>query len=509
MPIRLTDVLADPSLAAAEPIVLAGEKSLSRLVRWVHTSEVPEIAELLSGGELLLIGGVSLATATEGERRDYLRALAARGVAALAIETGQRLPEVPADMVLSARELGFPLIELRRVVPFVAVTEAINGLLINESVRRLQLADRVSHALNATLADDGDLQALLDVLAHETDASAEVVLLTGEPLAQSNVSATQAGTIPGAPGAAAPFAVTEVVTAPITTGGVTVAMLVLHPGPRSDPLTLAAARDRATEVLGLALLRSRPLSHHERDAREFLVIARNGSKPAQQLAQLATRLGIADRGPYVGVVAHLHQHPLWTTGIETALRRRNRRVVSHVREDSYLAVAALNGGALGPSRAKMVTDLAGAALPHDLRLVVGPGCPSLDGLQRCLHEAEACLANAGDASNVVDALDLGVERLLAALAGTDAVDAFIEEQVGELLRQDAHGALLDTLSAYLRHWGNKTETASALHLQRQSLYQRLAKIFDTLGEIPPGSARLGSLIVAVELVAARRRARRR
>lgn len=499
MPIPLLDVLADPSLVAAEPVVLAGENSLSRLVRWVHTSEVPEIADLLSGGELLLIGGVSLATATEGEREDYLRALAARGVAGLAIETGRRLPEVPADMVRSAGRLGFPLIELRKVVPFVSVTEAINGLLVNESVRRLQLADRVSHALAATLAEGGDLQALLDALAHETGASAELISMTGDPIARSGVSA----------GPPRDVASAQEVTAPVTTAGVTVAMLALHPGPRSDPLMLDAARGRATEALGLALLRSRPLSHHERDAREFLGIAKNGSNAAPRLAQVAGRLGIADRGPYVGIVAHLGQHPLWATGIEAALRRRSRRIVSHLREDSYLAVVALNGGALGPNRAKVVTDLAGLTLPPGLRLAVGPGATSLAGLHRCLRDAEACLALGRDADAVLDALDLGVERLLTALAGTDAVDAFIEEQLGELLRDDARrqGALLETLSAYLRHWGSKTETASALHLQRQSLYQRLAKIFDLLGEIPPGSARLGSLIVAVELEAARRHAK--
>jgi len=102
---------------------------------------------------------------------------------------------------------------------------------------------------------------------------------------------------------------------------------------------------------------------------------------------------------------------------------------------------------------------------------------------------------------------VGVERLLGALAETDVIDAFIEEQLGELLAEDARrrGVLLDTLSAYLRHWGSKTETAKALHLQRQSLYQRLAKISDVLGAIPAGSARRGSLAIAVELEAARRR----
>jgi PucR family transcriptional regulator, purine catabolism regulatory protein len=82
-------------------------------------------------------------------------ALSARGVAGLAIETKHRLPSVPVEMAEDAERLGLPLIELRKVVPFVAFTEAINGLLVNESVRRLQLADRVSHAWAATRAAGG------------------------------------------------------------------------------------------------------------------------------------------------------------------------------------------------------------------------------------------------------------------------------------------------------------------------------------------------------------------
>ena len=53
--------------------------------------------------------------------------------------------------------------------------------------------------------------------------------------------------------------------------------------------------------------------------------------------------------------------------------------------------------------------------------------------------------------------------------------------------------------------GRKTDTAAALHLQRQSLYQRLDRIFDALGNPQPGSSRWGAVALAVELEAARRR----
>src|SRR3954453_4822257 len=93
--IPLCDVLRDPILAKADPLVLAGAADLNRPVSWVHTSEVLDIAPLLRGGELLLVGGVGLATVSPQVRRDYIRGLAAAGAAGLALETGASIPTVP------------------------------------------------------------------------------------------------------------------------------------------------------------------------------------------------------------------------------------------------------------------------------------------------------------------------------------------------------------------------------------------------------------------------------
>ena len=129
MPMPLREVLRDPTVVAAEPLVLAGRTRLGRLVTWVHTSEVLDIATLLRGGELLLVGGVSLATASPAQRVTYIQDLAERQVAGIAIETGGRLPTVPEEMVTEAERRHLPLIELRRVVRFVEVTQSILSLI--------------------------------------------------------------------------------------------------------------------------------------------------------------------------------------------------------------------------------------------------------------------------------------------------------------------------------------------------------------------------------------------
>ena len=83
----------------------------------------------------------------------------------MAIETGVALPSLPSSMVSAAEAAGLPLVELRKVVPFVGVMQAINSTLVSESVSQLRRADEASHAMAVELAHGGSLDRILAVLA--------------------------------------------------------------------------------------------------------------------------------------------------------------------------------------------------------------------------------------------------------------------------------------------------------------------------------------------------------
>ena len=51
------------------PRLVAGEDGLDRPVRWVHVAEVPDIATLLRGGELVLTTGIGLPADDAGAAR--------------------------------------------------------------------------------------------------------------------------------------------------------------------------------------------------------------------------------------------------------------------------------------------------------------------------------------------------------------------------------------------------------------------------------------------------------
>ncbi|MER7840825.1 PucR family transcriptional regulator [Streptomyces sp. NPDC096040] len=163
--LTLREVLALDPVRAAGPELLAGADALDRPVRWVHSSEVYEGASFLDGGELLLTNGFGLTDAGDEVRRRYVRELAARGAAGLAVEVGRSLPSMPPEVADEARARGLPLLALHRVVPFVRIAEAANRAIVARGLAGRRTVVRPwgpweeDHAA-ALLADLADGQAL-------------------------------------------------------------------------------------------------------------------------------------------------------------------------------------------------------------------------------------------------------------------------------------------------------------------------------------------------------------
>ncbi|SCF94503.1 purine catabolism regulatory protein, partial [Streptomyces sp. LamerLS-31b] len=153
-----------PGLRSGLPEIIAGADRLSRTVRWVHAGEVPNIASLLKGGELLLTTGYGLGT-RPAEQRAFVRTLAERGIAALVVELGPRFSRLPAALVDTARAANLPLVQLHREVPFVAVTEEIHTEIVNGHYALLQRAEEVHRRCTEALLGGGGVPQVLGILA--------------------------------------------------------------------------------------------------------------------------------------------------------------------------------------------------------------------------------------------------------------------------------------------------------------------------------------------------------
>ena len=152
MVITLREVLSLDVVRRGLPVVVAGADALDVPVRWVHTIEVTDdVARLLRGGELILSTGIALPS-SEASLVSYVGELASAGVAGLAIELGRRyVSALPAALVSAAAAAGVVLIEFRREVAFVEITEAVHTAIFEA---RAQLPDRRLRGLLYQLRDD-------------------------------------------------------------------------------------------------------------------------------------------------------------------------------------------------------------------------------------------------------------------------------------------------------------------------------------------------------------------
>ncbi|MCX4471242.1 PucR family transcriptional regulator [Micromonospora sp. NBC_01655] len=137
------EVLALDPVRHGAPRLVAGEAGLDRPVRWVHVAEVPDIATLLRGGELVLTTGIGLPADDVGLRA-FIGALADVGVSGLVVELGRRyVSGVPRVMAAAAERRGLPLVELRRATPFVRVTEAVHALIVDAQLTELRATEEI------------------------------------------------------------------------------------------------------------------------------------------------------------------------------------------------------------------------------------------------------------------------------------------------------------------------------------------------------------------------------
>lgn len=525
MSVPLGEILAHPALAPADPLVHpAGPDVLSHPVRWVHSSEVLNIAPLLRGGELLLCGGITLAGATPEKRGEYVRDLAQRGVAALAIETGGVLPEIPPAMLAKAEEYGLPVVELRNVVPFVGVMQAINSILVSESVGHLQQADAATRAMAAELAHGASLDKILGVLAGTTGSAVELTSPWGLTMGgaapeghnrpdadDGGTAASGRGPLPGEAGAA-------IITVDIAVRGVLMGRLEIQVLPGADAALARVAAERAVDILGLALLQHTPPGLHALAGAE-LMRAVLTSAPEWRLEQLAPGAGFPIDAPAVVAAVHAASPQKLRGDIEALLGAQRIPSAAYLDEAELVVMIGLPCTDTPRQRRRIIESLQGLDADHDAVIAVGPlagrvaeAAWSLAEARRALDVRQIRRRTASARRHyparglvVIDAEDVAVESLALTALDASARDAFVQRQLRALLEHDAQrqSQLLETLQVWLDSGCNTAQSARELHLERQSMHHRLQRIFELCGGDPRGTGRLAALHLAARLAGLR------
>lgn len=490
--ITVRSALQVPALRAGAPRVLAGEKGLDRAVRWVHAAEVPNIASLLKGGELLLTTGMGIGR-TAREQRRLIAALADRGIAGLAIELGTVFGDMPPPLRAAADERDLPLIAVNAQVRFVEITEAIHREIVNRQFLLMRRGDELHRRFTELMLDGAGIPEVLSALA-QTIANPVILHREGRGILYHAIHRSPDGEVIAAWNA--PGGVDHVALPVRMNGdeawGELVALALDSPLDDVDRV----AMERAVGLVALALLRSRQ--------EELLAARERGNLLARlleaELDECEVRAAAAGAGfdgrqawllP-VAVRGSCHDERLALVLHETQRELRSARMpiiagVRAVERDLLVVVGLAAPGRRAATADRVAAAVRAAAARHvggAVSIAVGAAVDSWRDVPGALGDAVEAAGLATPGPGWRDATRPDLDRLLWSMRDRPELRAFVDRRLGPLVEHDARRSLqlLETLQAYCECGGRKAAAARALHLERQSLYHRIERIEQLLGD---------------------------
>ncbi|GAA2751372.1 MULTISPECIES: PucR family transcriptional regulator [Kitasatospora] len=507
------------------PQVVAGGEALERPVRWVHVSELPDVAGVLQGGELVLTTGIALPEDREGLAR-YVRELDEVGVAGLVVEFGRRyFDSLPKALVVAAERHGLPLVVLRRELRFVAVTEAVHALVVNAQLEQLRVSEAVHQTFNELAVEGAEPAEVVrqvarmagapvvlenlahQVLAHEAAGRPETVLLEDwekrsrgvHPAGRTGYDARSGWLVTAVGARGQDWGRLVLIDEP-----------VVLPPDTAHPHAMLLERGAATLALNRLVVRDRE-SLERQTHRTLLSGILTHALTVSEVALRAQALGVPLEGRrLVGVVLRQRQGLIpaaleaqarlrdFTELAATAIRTSRLSALVGGLDDEGVGVLIALGSqqdehaaleSFAAALRKLVADSVRDGSAQAPVIAVGSSVGSVRDARRTLLEAtqvaDAALHDSpgGRAAAYYRLPDVRLRGLLHLLRDDARLQTYVERELGPLLAYDAEhgGQLVQMLRIYLEQGRNKSAAADAAHLSRPSFYDRLHKVERILG----------------------------
>ncbi|HET7658006.1 MAG TPA: PucR family transcriptional regulator [Bacillales bacterium] len=175
--LTVEEMLKLPQFREAE--IVAGMKGIHRVIRWTHIIEVTEIGHLLNGNELILTTGVVW---RDNQRlgRSFLSQLIEKGASALCVELETYLQAIPEELIQMAEANDFPLIIFHGSVRFIDITHQINELLMESQYKMMSELETFSNQLNRLLLSGDAFKKILRLLHEYLDVQVIHIPTEGE-----------------------------------------------------------------------------------------------------------------------------------------------------------------------------------------------------------------------------------------------------------------------------------------------------------------------------------------
>jgi purine catabolism regulator len=489
----LGDVLAEESFGLT--LVAGGPEAARRDVRGAHAVEVDEPARWLARDWVMLTTGVRLRGNVQAQRA-LVPSLEAAGVTALGFGVGLGFKNVPAALAAVAHEHGFPLFAVPYDTPFREIVHFVERSLTSGDEQVFRRLTALQRYLVDALRTPEPERAMVDRLAGFLDAGVMLLGADGEPeivagkppvaALRSELRSQPAGLMELEAGG------WEAVATPIVTQAGQGSRWLVLASPRPGFVgKLAKPAAEATAPLLGAMTR---LGEVVRDQELAVKAALLGE--ALEPPQARDQRPLAARAAAFGVD--------FTSAARLVVIRRPGDLAG-VRRDCIAALEHAHVPHLVQQRDGALTALVqggerelGAALgplaeSRSLAIGIGRAVGAIEDLPHSLRDAELAVAHAGD-GRIVRFEDFDLGTFMVSEIAPDRLGPKVDE-ILSVLR--ANPPLHEAICAYFEHDLDIAATAVSLHMHRNSLRYRLARLEQLLGRSLKQPATIAALYLAL------------
>ncbi|WML31647.1 PucR family transcriptional regulator [Neobacillus sp. OS1-32] len=488
---RLTvkEILENRNFRDAE--VIAGKEGLERTVKWIHIMEVAGIEELLNGNELILSTGVGWKESKQLFLTVFEK-LIDSGASGICIELGTYIPSIPNEIIQLANRRHFPLIVFHHKVRFVDITQDVNSLLIKKHYQMISDLEEYSNQLNQLLLTSHSEQKILRFLHEHLKMDVLFTPVQGKVQYLSKQSGQDLKFIlPLIKEDNSHIVRREIQALQQKLADLTI---ISESNPVSEYEKIIL--DRTATALAQNALRELYFEERRKTIEaEWIQKWLDGVLNEDQIHRRITELE-PNRKPTGCIaclwkIAHIGANHLEETHLKILFRSvfqtQGFALFSTMRKN-FLVFILVNVRNRNDWKQRMEAGL--QQIENTLEMVpqiaVGKFVDKVTEVKKSYQTAE-------DTMNILEGSqheafkrfydDLYIYRLFSLIGEPELID-FVHDHLGPVINYDRenNGKLLETLKVYLMCNGSKKETASQLFIVRQTLYQRLQKIVELLGE---------------------------
>lgn len=494
--------------------VIAGKQGLSRQVRWTHILETNEFESLIDGGELILTTGAGL-NLNSSAKLTYMRNLINRKASGICVEIGTHISHISNDIIQLANQYQFPIIIFDHFVKFVDITQDLHAQIINQHHQMLSQLNEMSTRFNElSLLPNGILKILQELHAYltmnvfyitneseayyyppETGSLKEKIrqhaLRQTEQQQTENFISLEEGN----------FAFV-----PVKGLGQIWGYLYLQVKENTLQDFIFSVMDRAAVAIAQIMLRNRTIEERKQNTEDRMVrnllhgkdydsdtlqtiLPYSPEKASYRLVLIQSKQPEINQDYWNEIKLQrsimfrslLKQHG-YTPAISVG-KNEIAIIAFFKKKEGYSAIDTAHFSQL----VQAIKDI------REENLFSGEKCTfGVSKVNDCLHRMtesyqEAKKVLSLQSANITSSKfyeHIGIYRLLLFQQNDEQLTAYIQDHLRPLLNYDdeTKSELLKTLEVYLDCGGSKKEAAEQLFIVRQTLYHRLRKIEELLGE---------------------------